>query len=472
MKEFIRKRVLVMGAAVTLLIGAVALALLGAGGILAWEYSNSDAFCANTCHSVHPEESLAHKVSFHAEVRCVECHIGRISTLHAMALKPEHVKELWGMIVGYERPTVSTTLRPARQNCEGCHNPSVVHLDLVDVKKHYDTDAASSETTTRLIVHTGAGAIREKEAKGIHWHIASDVSFIATDPQRRSIPWVQVKGADGKVTTYIDATAKDVSSLRPENARRIECFDCHNSVGHPFPNPGDAVDEAIATGRIDRSLPSAKARAVELIGVAEKVSGAYDERAKVFDKLITDQAAKAAVKPEQKNAEAAFEKTMKQIMLASTFEAPGITWKTFANHAGHKDFPGCFRCHDGKHFDDKGNAIPLQCTLCHDLPQVTREKGKGSVPSTIVAGVSPPDSHEAPNWMREHRLAVDSSCASCHGKTEYGQDGGNFCANPACHGRTWPELDLNAEPKTASKAEGKTTAQASVKPAKGETKKQ
>jgi hypothetical protein len=436
-----------MGAVTSIVVAAIALALLGAGGIVAWEYSNSDAFCANTCHSVHPEETLAHNASFHAQVQCVECHIGRLSTLHIMALKPAHAKELWGMIVGYERPTVSTTLRPARQNCEGCHNPTVVHRDALVVKKRYDIDAASSETTTRLTLHTGFGAIRDKDAKGIHWHVANDVSFIAADPQRRSIPWVQVKSADGKVTTYLDAGAKITPELKAESARRIECFDCHNSVGHPFPNPADAVDDAIATGRIDRSLPSAKARAVELIAVSEKLSGPYDERAKAFDKLIADSAAKAAVKPDNKDAEAKFEKAMKEILLASTFQEPGLTWKTFPTHTGHKDFAGCFRCHDGKHFDDKGNAIRLQCTLCHDLPQVTREKGKGSVPSLIQTGLTPPDSHNAPNWMHDHRLSLDQSCAMCHGKTEFGRDGGNFCANPACHGRTWPEMTLNAEPK-------------------------
>jgi hypothetical protein len=453
MKRFLEQRVVMMGAVTTIVVAVIALMALAAGGIVAWEYSNSDAFCASTCHSVHPEETLAHNVSSHAQVQCVECHIGRLPTLQVMALKPEHAKELWGMIVGYERPTVSTTLRPARQNCEGCHNPSVVHRDAVVVKKHYDADAASSETTTRLVLHTGFGTIRDKNAKGIHWHVANDVSFVATDPQRRQIPWVRVKAADGKVTTYVDATAKGAADVSPDSARRIECFDCHNTVGHPFPNPADAVDSAIATGRIDRSLPSAKTRALELIAATDKLSGPYDERAKAIDKLIADSAARAAVKPEQKDAEAKFRKAMKDIILASTFEAKDITWKTFPNHTGHKDFAGCFRCHDGKHFDDKGNAIRLQCTLCHDLPQVTREKGKGSVPSTIAAGLTPPDTHEAPNWMHEHRLSVDASCAACHGKTEFGREGGNFCANPACHGRQWPEMNLNAEPKAPAKAE-------------------
>jgi len=76
---------------------------------------------------------------------------------------------------------------------------------------------------------------------------------------------------------------------------------------------------------------------------------------------------------------------------------------SFPNHAGHKDFPGCFRCHDGKHLNEKGEAIRLQCTLCHNLPQVEREGGKSTVPSTVSAGLTPPPTHEEPNFMHDHR---------------------------------------------------------------------
>ena len=126
---------------------------------------------------------------------------------------------------------------------------------------------------------------------------------------------------------------------------------------------------------------------------------------------------------------------MRKIMLDRSFEAKGLSWKSFATHTGHLDAEGCFRCHDGKHMNEKGESIRLQCTLCHDLPKVTLENGKGTVPSTVAAGLTPPSSHEEPNFMHEHRFKVDESCTMCHGKLEFGREGGNFCANPACHGR-------------------------------------
>jgi hypothetical protein len=66
-----------------------------------------------------------------------------------------------------------------------------------------------------------------------------------------------------------------------------------------------------------------------------------------------------------------------------------------------------------------------------------------------MAGLTPPDSHNAPNWMHDHRTKLDDSCKMCHGPINWGNEGGSFCANPACHGYKWPGMDLNAEPAKA-----------------------
>jgi len=429
----------------TALIVLIGVGVVVAGGIAGWEYSNSDAFCANMCHSVHPEETRSHKTSAHARVQCVECHMGRVSTLKLMALKPTHAKELWGMIAGYERPTHGSTLLPARENCEGCHWPAVVHDDTVVYKKRYADNEASSESTTRLTLHTGVGVPREGQAKGIHWHVVNEVYYKSPDPQQREIPWVEVRGPDGKSTVYRDPTtklaAKDIDALKPV---RMECYNCHNAAGHPFPNPADLVDEALTAGKIDRSLPFAKARAQQIIAAVGDLSGPVKERTAKIESAIAENAAKAGA-PADAEREKKFQAAMKEILLASTFDAKGITWKSFPDHAAHKDDAGCFRCHNGKHFNEKGDAIRLQCTLCHDLPQVKREDGKGTVPSTVTTGVGQPPSHNAPNFMREHRFKLDATCTACHGKLEFGREGGNFCANPACHGRKWPEVNLSAK---------------------------
>ena len=106
----------------------------------------------------------------------------------------------------------------------------------------------------------------------------------------------------------------------------------------------------------------------------------------------------------------------------------------------------------------KGEAIRLQCTLCHALPKVASDKGVLTVQSTVSPDMTPPGSHEEPNWMHDHRSHLDSSCAMCHGKIQWGTDGGSFCSNPACHGRKWPEMNLDA--KVARACRGRETRRA------------
>ena len=446
MKITLGRRTLMLGTVTTIVLGAIALAVLGAGSIVAWEYSNSNAFCTNNCHAVHPEEPRAYAAFSHARVQCVECHMGRLPTLQLMTLKVAHYHELLGMITGYKRPLAATTLRPARDSCEGCHWPSVIHDDKVRTKIHFETDPANTEVRTRLIIHTGGGEARERASRGIHWHIEQNVEYVSDDEQKRTIPWVRITGKDGKTTTYFDASSKvGRAEVEQKAKRRMDCIDCHNAEGHPFRDPADRVDEAIQDGRIDRNLKSIKARALAIIEKASPINGTLADQEPQFSKIIADAAQKGELKPEQKAAEANFAKTMLEILELSEFDAKGLTWKSFPNHEGHKNFPGCFRCHDGKHFNEKGEAIRLQCTLCHDLPQVSVNGSVKTVASTVAPGLTPPDSHEAPNWMHEHRSKVDSSCAMCHGPLKWGTDGGNFCANPACHGRKWPEMNLDAK---------------------------
>jgi len=448
------------GGVTAIAIGLIGVAALTAAGIAGWEYSNSNAFCTNTCHSVHPEEPIAHAASAHARVNCVECHMGRLSTLELMLIKPTHVGELWGMIAGYERPVHSKTMRPARDSCEACHWPEARHSDTVRTKIRFGDDPKSLETKTTLVMHTGVGEVREANTRGIHWHITRPITYIATDDAKQKIPWIQATTLEGKTVTWDDPTSgAPPQAMERLQKRTMDCIDCHNAVGHPFPNPAGLVDDAIRDGRISRSLPAVKERAVALIEKTKTVGGTEAERSTQFDQAIAASAPKNA-KPEAQKAEKAYADEMKRILMLTSFKEGKLTWHTFPNNPGHNDFPGCFRCHDGKHLDENGMAIRLQCTLCHALPQVVREAGARSVPSTVSPDLTPPPSHEEPNFMHEHRTKVDDTCKMCHGKIQWGQDGGGFCSNPACHGRKWPEMNLDAKapapaPTTAPAPAGK-----------------
>ena len=104
--------------------------ILGVIAIQVWEYSNSVPFCANFCHDVHPEEITAFEDSYHASIKCVECHMGRVGTLHNIVLKASHFRHLPEVIFdNYDRPLESETMRPANESCELCHWPPSFHGD-------------------------------------------------------------------------------------------------------------------------------------------------------------------------------------------------------------------------------------------------------------------------------------------------------------------------------------------------------
>jgi hypothetical protein len=335
------------------------------------------------------------------------------------------------MIVGYERPTKATALRPLRDSCEGCHWPSVVHDDTVRVKVRTTPTPPAPKRATGSRCTPVLAQCGKSEAKGIHWHIEQEINYVALDDHNQKIALVEVRGADvaSSRPTSIRMRASRAQSWKRRLSREWSASTATARWGIQFRNPADLVDEAMATGEIDRKLPSAKAIAVKLIDQAGKIYGSPEELAPQFDKLITDALPKREQNAETKEQETKFSTAMKRVLLQTSFAQKGISWKTFPFNTGHKDFPGCFRCHDGKHLNDKGEAIRFQCTLCHALPQVVREGGARSVASTIDPDITPPDFHEAPNWMRDHpaRMA-DESCKTCHGKIEYGKDGGSFCS--------------------------------------------
>lgn len=42
-------------------------------------------------------------------------------------------------------------------------------------------------------------------------------------------------------------------------------------------------------------------------------------------------------------------------------------WDVYPDNVGHLVFPGCARCHDGKHRSSDGKVITRDCTACHTI---------------------------------------------------------------------------------------------------------
>ena len=100
---------------------------------------------------------------------------------------------------------------------------------------------------------------------GIGWHTENQIRFIATDPLKQTIPWMEVMQENGDSIAYIDTTTPlDESEIAGAKRHVMNCLDCHNRVAHPFPDPEREMDRALAAGKIDRTFPYVKARLVEL----------------------------------------------------------------------------------------------------------------------------------------------------------------------------------------------------------------
>jgi hypothetical protein len=72
--------------------------------------------------------------------------------------------------------------------------------------------------------------------------------------------------------------------------------------------------------------------------------------------------------PNQKSVRPAIT-AVQQIYEGNFFPEMKANWRAYPNNIGHKDWPGCFRCHDGKHMSTDGKrAIKADdCNACHTI---------------------------------------------------------------------------------------------------------
>jgi nitrate/TMAO reductase-like tetraheme cytochrome c subunit len=415
-----------------IIIVAGVVAYLGISSLLDW--ANSTGFCGTICHNMRPEYT-AYQQSFHARVRCAECHVGP-GLLAEVEAKWEGVRELYMYVTNtYEKPIPSPveSLRPARETCEQCHWPEVFYSDRAVDIPHFAEDKDNTRTDTYMLVKIGGGTARQGQGRGIHWHIENVIQYIATDPQRQSIPWVQAQ-IDGQTVTFVDTTQPLPSAdLQKYTPRVMDCIDCHNRATHIFRSATQAVEQSMANGLLPTDLPYLRQKAVEVMdqeyasqdaalaaiaGLADWYRANYND---IYGQRPNDITRTVAV--------------LQGIYRASHFPEYKVDPTTYPDNIGHDQSPGCFRCHDGKHLTADGSqSIRLHCNICHTIPQ-TVAAGQPAPAIPFQPGMQQPQSHLASNWMAQHRNAVDQSCSSCHQVQ-------TFCANPNCHGRSWPYVNL------------------------------
>ncbi|HEX6625471.1 MAG TPA: cytochrome c3 family protein, partial [Pyrinomonadaceae bacterium] len=241
-------------------------------------------------------------------------------------------------------------------------------------------------------------------ASGIHWHmnLANEVTFVSSDEQRQEIAWVRWKDAQGNVVEY---TARDTKLTPAEIARapqrRMDCIDCHNRPTHVFQPPDRSVDDSLAAGKLDASLPYLKREAVALLSKSYATTDeGLQSIADGLEKFYRDNYPELSSAKSDSIRGAVAE--VGRIFQTYTFPEMKTDWQTHPNNIGHFYSQGCFRCHDGEHVSNTGRVIRKECTLCHTTLDQTER------------GIKTP----AQGGAFRHPVALGTQgefeCAACH----------------------------------------------------------
>jgi len=423
------------------ILGAVTISLL-VGGAYVWDYTNSPAFCGETCHTMPPEYA-AYQLSPHSRVACVECHIGREFIGNQIFRKAGDVRHVIAVTFNtYEYPIRAKSMRPAPEICEKCHSPEKFSDDSLRVKERFSTDTQNSPYSVYLVLKTGGGSKRVGLGRGIHWHIENEVQFLSTDSLDQNIPYIRVTNDDGSIDEYVDIESGfNPASVNEEELKTMDCITCHNRISHTIPYPGQSVDNALARGVIADDIPDIRRMGAEVLSLE------YTNQEQAFDSIANLEEYYETTYPDyyaanqQKVGDAIAE--LQNIYAISVFELQEVDWETHPNNVGHSNDPGCFRCHDGKHLNDNDEAIRLECNLCHSIPVVA--DSDDFVADIDISRGPEPESHFNPNWIALHRDVFDPSCEGCHTTEDPGGTSDtSFCSNSACHGNVYTYAGFDA----------------------------
>ena len=382
-------------------VGSVGFLLLSAfGSYQTYHYSESVQFCGQVCHAAMNPEFTTYQRGAHARVDCVECHVGSGAQWFVKAKLNGTHQLIAFTLDNYKRPieTPLKNLRPAQDTCEKCHWPQKFTGNVEINFQHLLSDKKNTPYEARLLLHvnrTSAGS----PFGGIHWHVSETdrVEYYATDAKRQDIPWMRVTDTKNGMARVFRTEA--FKGEPPANQIRVmDCMDCHNRPAHTFPTANDSIEKSVAAGTLNTKLPAIKRVAVQAMTQKDIATGT-DASQKIAD-FLRAKYSDPTLATELPGAIA----EVQRIYGVTIFPERKADWRVYPNNIGHKDWPGCFRCHDDKHRTSTGQTVrSSDCSSCHTI----LSQGKGAeLESLSVKGLKfkHPDGE----------LDPDLTCADCH----------------------------------------------------------
>jgi nitrate/TMAO reductase-like tetraheme cytochrome c subunit len=357
---------------------------IGVASLKTLEYTESNEFCAGACHSVMHPEAEVHATSAHARINCIDCHVGEGADSFIRS-KVNGVRQLLAVLSGAISRPIPTPLhnrRPSREMCESCHWAER-YIDYKVLLRSYALgDEQNTRRSVRIMVKIGGGSDSSNgfaDLGGIHYHMfaAQKVEYITRDPRRQEIPWARVTRADGEVVEYEHLEFPLSESEREElEVHTMECLDCHSRPAHKFQAPINSVNRALASGALPRDLPYIKREAVRALageypttedavaGIEMHLRSFYEKSYPVLNGSRSEDVGESIA-------------LIQTIYRDTIFPDMKADWSAHVDNIGHRDSPGCFRCHNYEMESEEGDTIFRSCTTCHViLGQADPESGQ------------------------------------------------------------------------------------------------
>ena len=372
------------------------LLLTAFGSYQSYHVTETVSFCGQTCHEPMEPQFATYQHSQHANVECVACHVGPGATEYVKT-KVSGVRQLWHTVIGdFDRPIRlhQRDRRPSEETCESCHWREKYTGMVEKTFNYYLADEENTPWSIRMLINVGGGDPVQGDVNGIHWHMNLDnkIEFITPD-EGHTIPWVRMTSSDGTVQEF--KTPDFEGDLGEYAIHTMDCMDCHNRPAHKFRSPNEAVDRAMHQGKIDPAMPWAKMKSVEAL------TQSYADRPEAMEKI---EEYLRAEYPDDQRVESLVQE-VQTIYKRNFFPEMKADWRVYPDHLSHKNWAGCFRCHDGRHktADESASIKASDCTTCHTIV------AQGSTPEEMKNLSA--DGHAFLHIDFEYE---DFDCADCH----------------------------------------------------------
>jgi nitrate/TMAO reductase-like tetraheme cytochrome c subunit len=342
------------------------------GSFEAYHLTESVEFCGTLCHKVMEPEYTAYQISPHANVACVDCHVGSGASWYVKS-KLSGLHQVYAVATKTYPSPIETPLhdlRPASETCQRCHWPQKFYARNLQTNRYFLTDSLNSEWNVVLQMKIGPEVRDLGFTEGIHWHINPNVNieYISENDKREVITYVRYTNkSTGEVTVYRNPeTEISDSTISVSSPRTMDCIDCHNRPSHKYRSPSVYFDKIMLTNEVDKEIPFIKKTAMEILRnsfptkdtafmqIREGIINYYKSDYKDLfekDRAKIDQSIVSLQKAYSQN----------------SFPGMKVTYDAYPDHIGHLESPGCFRCHNDSFTSENGRKITRDCNLCHTI---------------------------------------------------------------------------------------------------------